>query len=43
MLGYGRKKDRVKPMDTLGIEPNTSRMLSGRDKPTTPCALKSGI
>ena len=27
-------------MDTSGIEPDTSRMLSERDKPTTPCALK---
>lgn len=27
------------PLDTSGIEPDTSRMLSGRDKPTTPCAL----
>ena len=26
-------------MDTSGIEPDTSRMLSERDKPTTPCAL----
>jgi hypothetical protein len=26
-------------LDTSGIEPDTSRMLSGRDKPTTPCAL----
>ena len=25
-------------MDTSGIEPDTSRMLSERDKPTTPCA-----
>ena len=28
-------------MDTSGIEPDTSRMLSERDKPTTPCALAS--
>jgi hypothetical protein len=28
-----------KNMDTSGIEPDTSRMLSERDKPTTPCAL----
>src|SRR5216684_3094806 len=26
-------------MDTSGIEPDTSRMLSERDKPSTPCAL----
>ena len=26
-------------LDTSGIEPDTSRMLSERDKPTTPCAL----
>ena len=25
-------------LDTSGIEPDTSRMLSERDKPTTPCA-----
>ena len=30
-----------KQMDTSGIEPDTSRMLSERDKPTTPCALAS--
>ncbi len=30
-----KKKGRL---DTSGIEPDTSRMLSERDKPTTPCA-----
>ena len=27
-----------KRVDTPGIEPGTFRMLSGCDKPTTPCA-----
>jgi hypothetical protein len=30
-----QKKNKV---DTSGIEPDTSRMLSERDKPSTPCA-----
>ena len=32
------KQDGNVLLDTSGIEPDTSRMLSERDKPTTPCA-----
>jgi hypothetical protein len=39
---YSLEDTMKKTLDTLGIEPNTSRIhklvLSGRDKPTTPCA-----
>ena len=46
-LGFTRGKTAEDPrafilhasvLDTSGIEPDTSRMLSERDKPTTPCA-----
>ena len=49
LLLTGRKRDtyEIDPsnrqkisLDTSGIEPDTSRMLSERDKPTTPCALQ---
>ena len=34
---HNRHKENMKKMDTLGIEPRASRMLSGCDT-TTPCA-----
>jgi hypothetical protein len=40
MAGDGGVAEKRRVVDTSGIEPDTSRMLSERDKPTTPCALE---